>query len=212
MLCHENFKWRYEHLTPMWNQQNHTVASWFTCVSLFWEQWESCMNWDVSVYTCSSTPTLCLGSLMTQAGLWGQGAGGCSVSSFPSMSPFPASLLVNKDVPSVGKDVMGFLGYLRFFECLCLHPVHRASSGLDVLWPPPASEWPTHQSGTPHPSLCWRVSPYAVPTWVSLGALCSQGIREADWSRGQGRDTPAGCVQTLLCPTSLQPHVTALSR
>lgn len=107
MLCHENFKWKYEHLTLLWNQQKHTVASWFTCVSLFWEQWESCMNWDVSVYTCSSTPTLCLGSLMTQAGLWGQGAGGCSVFSFPSMSPFPASLLVNKDVTSVGKDVRG---------------------------------------------------------------------------------------------------------
>lgn len=181
MSYHENLKWKSEHLTPMWNHQNHTVDSWFT-----WTSFTLLGAVDMlhkpgcfSLYICSSTPTLCLGSLMTQAGLWGQGAGGCSVFSFPSTSPFSASLLVNKDVTSVGKDVMGFLGYLRFFECHCLLSMHRASSGLDVQCPPLASEWPTYQSGTPRPSLCWRESPYAVPVCASLGVLCSRGVKKA---------------------------------
>lgn len=107
---------------------------------------------------------------------------------------------------------MGFLGYLRFFECHCLPSMHRASSGLDVQWPPrPLGDPPTSRG--PHTPPCADVSLPTLSSHVRPLEFSAHGVsRRLHGSRVTGRDTPAVCVQALLRQTSLQPHKTALLR
>ena len=177
MSYHENLKWKSEHLTPMWNHQNHAADSWFTCTcfTLLWAVDTLHKPGCFSLYICSSTPHSASGHWWLRQG--------CEDKELAAALSFPflPCHLVNKDVTSVGKDVMGFLGYSRFFECHCLL---SAQSKFWCTVSSPASEWPTYQSGTPHPSLCWCESAYSVPTCVSLGVLCSRGVQKAALEQG----------------------------